>query len=298
MLQGMVTRTRDGIDLFSSGSNAMGLTKEEVLATGKPRYVGWGKVPGDLKTKTQWSELGMKVKHAAEPAAYVFGGTQHAKPTHYPLYSQAQVEPKQPRRPATPLALTAENIGAALYEVNKAAKRRRDTAKSAYKDRRHSLARNSRWMKEGYYELKDCVLAKAIADGLAHCCGWHKKTDIRQERISNYENATQGADDQDNVDEFDDVGPESEDTWGSRPRPQSSLVEVRRTTYMACFELAGFRFHRIIDQTPAGADCEITDLGQWVSQATARPRNMALQDAEATLRAYLAAGKTGRTQPS
>ena len=56
---------------------------------------------------------------------------------------------------------------------------------------------------------------------------------------------------------------------------------------MELFEIGGFRFHRIVDQTPQEITTEIKDLGAWESAATARPRHMPLKDAEATLLAFL-----------
>jgi len=254
----------------------MDLTKNDVLATGKPRYVGWGQVPAGLKTRTQWSKAGMRLQRDVEPIAYVFGCTAHAAPTHHPLYSQSQIEPKRQPRPGSAAPLTAENIGAALFEINKAAKRRRDAAQSAYQQRQHGLAGHHKRRKEAYYDLKNRVLEHAVTEGLATFCGFHAKTDVRSEYVTD-----DGCDD---FDEDKDEWPDDDEDF--KPRPHSRRVSVRTATHMACYEFGGFRFHRILDQVPADGGVEIKDRGDWTGQATPRATDLTPKDAEATQRAY------------
>lgn len=255
----------------------MGLTKDEVLATGKPRYVGWSDVPDGLKTKTQWSDEGMRLLRDVEPAAFAYGGSQHSRNAHYALFSRKQVEPKRRQRPGNPLPPTAENLATALFEINKAAKRRRDAAASAYARRKHNLATRRKEEKEAFYDLKDRVLRELVHGGVATLVGVHSKVDIRNHREWIDEN--DGAPCQDAV---DDEGPRVVETEG-----RWETVPERCTTCMVCYEVAGFRFHKPIDAPPDGADAEVKDLGEWMSKATPRPLKMTLKDAEATLRAYL-----------
>ncbi len=119
----------------------MRISKAEVEATGKPRLMGWDQVPKGHKTKTQWGKEGMKLEEDAEPAAYVY---IKGRNEHYELNREDAVEPKLKQRPVQALPPTPENIGAALYEVNKAAKRRRNAARNAYEDRRYAMATSRR----------------------------------------------------------------------------------------------------------------------------------------------------------
>ncbi len=255
----------------------MSMTKADVEATGKPRYAKWARVPDDLKTKTQWRGEGMRPRLDAEPAAYMWGPRNN---THYALYASESVCPvKTPRAPkARPL--TPENIGAALYEINKTAKRRRDAAAFAYVSGRHGMARARKSQKESLYELKEQVLAKAEAEGIAVRVGYHLKFDEFKTREwrSNDEIGPQG----EMLDSFCD------DEFGaSNPRARCVTITRTRETKLVCFELGGFRFHSLMDRWPTDLDAEVTDLGEWMSAATARPRIMTLKDAKATLRAYL-----------
>jgi hypothetical protein len=80
-----------------------------------------------------------------------------------------------------------------------------------------------------------------------------------------------------------------DDAEGCSTTGHWKIVVEERTTLMAYYEVAGFRFHRLIDTPPLGVMDEIKDLGDWMSKATARPIPMTLKDAKATLLAFLAA---------
>jgi len=255
-------------------------TTDEILATGKPRYVGWSDVPDALKTKTQWSDEGMRLLRDVEPAAFVYGGSQYSRRAHYALYSQDQVEPKRRQRPGNALPATAENIATALFEINKAAKRRRDSAASAYVQRKHDLATRRKQEKQAFYDLKDRVLAKLISGGVATVVGYHSKLDTctHREWIENDENVEAQEDDDGALDDE-----------GSSLSTDGRWVTVaeRHTTFMVCYEVAGFRFHQLTEAPPTGTEVEVQDLGAWMSKASPRPMKMTLKDAKATLRAFM-----------
>jgi len=264
----------------------MKILKAEVLETEKPRFVGWAKVPDTYKTKTQWNKEGMRLKSNVEPAAYVYA---KARNTHYELYSCAEVEPKTKQRPGEPLHHTPENIGAALYEINKAAKRRRDAAQRAYDKGAHGLAGNHRQEKKRLYDLKDRVIRKAFDEGLSQLVGYHSKKDRRNRLAWVYDG--NGSDDCDH-----EVSGWDDDDFDELPDGQSSprriQIEETTTTNMICYELAGFRFHVIVEQIPKDAVSEIEDLGEWISKATPRTKHMTLKVAEATLKRYLTQERT------
>jgi hypothetical protein len=257
----------------------MGLSKAEVLATGRQRFVGWKAVPDGFQTKTRWAEEGMRLRKAATAAAYVFAPGGSGKSQHYELYTIEQVEPKRRIRPGKALPLTPGNLGAALFEINKAAKRRRDAAESAYRHRKHELAARRKGEKDSLYQLKDRVLQKLIARGMATFVGYHLKLDRREVR--------EWIEDEDALAWIDDDVLDAHDEQLSAGGQWGTMLEERQT-FMACYELAGFRFHRIIDSAAVDGETEITDLGEWMSKATPRPTRMVLKDAEATLRAFLA----------
>ncbi len=261
----------------------MEMTKAEVLATGKHRLVGWAQVPDQYKTKTQWGKEGMKLREDAEPAAYVYVKGPNE---HFELYLQEAVEPKQKQRPAIALALTPENIGAALYEINKAAKRRRDSARNAYENRRHAMASTRKAEKEAFYQLKDDVIDKAAEMGIAKIVGYHSK---HHDHTTREWIEDQDGDAEEVVVEYeeDEYGDRHDDFLCDAPSGHWGTVKERRTTYLECHEIGGFRFHRIVDQLPTQATTQIEDLGTWESAATARPKHMPLKDAEATLHAFV-----------
>ena len=159
----------------------MRINKAAVEATGKPRLMGWDQVSGGHKTETQWNKVGMKLKYEAEPAAFVY---VRGRGTHYPLYTSDAIEPKRKQRAGQVLPLSPKNIGSALYEINKAAKRRRDAAREAYGSHDHKRATSSRAEKDDFYRLKDAVMARAIAAGMAKFVGHHvKQYDLGAARI-------------------------------------------------------------------------------------------------------------------
>jgi hypothetical protein len=266
----------------------MKIRKADVEATGKPRYTNWSHVPEGLKTKTQWSQDGMRLRAEAEPAGYVW--SRH-RSTHFALYDGASVEPKRKPSPGEARPLTSENIGAALFEINKAAKRRRDAASTAYQKRRHEAARVQKDAKRRLYDFKSRVLRKAKADGLAQLVGYHVKHGrvsrrVWQEPVFDDDPVEQGEEEFYDLDDWenDDSQPSVDGGW--------TKVDVDQTTWMACYELGGFRFHKILDEPPEGAKREVKDLGEWLSTATPRTRHMTLKDAEATLNAYLRSQET------
>lgn len=268
----------------------MKIDKAEVIATGKPRHIGWEEVPDGCKTKTQWGTEGMRPKAGVSPTAYVYINGR----THFALYDTEAVTPKAVPTPGVAKALTPENIGAALFEINKGAKRRRDAASQMYDSQRHSLAGIHKEKKEAYYELKDDVIREASRSGLATLVGYHTKYQIQTHRQLvepiEYDN-DRDEDDSDDPNVIGNEGYEPDapfDDSEDRPKPKRyTNVTSKLVTHMACYELGGFRFHTIIDSIPEQSAVDVADLGEWLSKATPRSLHMPLKDAIATLDAYL-----------
>lgn len=259
----------------------MRIYKADVLDTGRPRYMTWQDVPAGYRTTTKWSEAGMKPIPDAEPIAYVYC---RGRSTHFGLYTPEQVVARKRRRDPRALDPTPENLGKALFEVNKAAKRRRDAAKRSYSERRFRRASNDKACKEELYALKDDVLDRAAREGLATFAGYHVKRYSRDEavRLDDDEiDATYGDGREDDVE--DDYAP-WERGGGGRDCERRT---IERVTYMACSEIGGFRFHRIVDELPEATKQRIHDLGTWESAAAPVGIHMPLMDAVATLEAYL-----------
>ena len=217
----------------------------------------------------------MKLRKNAEPSAYVY---INGRNEHYELYVENAMTARKTVRPGKTLPTTPDNIGAALFEINKAAKRRRDAATRAYGKRRHGAAGVQKNAKENLYDLKNRVLEKSIANGWAHLVGYHTKNDSRTSRVWKDSNP-------DEVFPGDEVDHDQDHANGSRGQ-WIEVIEERQTA-MALYELGGFRFHMILDAVPIATSIEITDLGDWLSGATPRTKHMTLKDAEATLDAYL-----------
>jgi hypothetical protein len=68
---------------------------------------------------------------------------------------------------------TAENILAAVFAVNRAAKRRRDAASTAYSAEMYGFAGHHSSEKRGLYELKDKGIAHLASEGVLACIGIH-----------------------------------------------------------------------------------------------------------------------------
>lgn len=93
----------------------------------------------------------------------------------YGVYSRAQVSPRPaPKRRQSP----AQNLGdaavpAALWTINRQAKRYRDRARCFFEDRDYKHATANRLRKESVYETKHRVLRLLLDEGRAVVVGYH-----------------------------------------------------------------------------------------------------------------------------
>ena len=134
------------------------------------------------------------------------------------------------------------------------------------------------------YDLKNRVLEKATTDGRARLVGYHTKTDSIKSRV--------WKENDDNGDTIDGLGDDGDDNFednNSLRRTSGRWIPVikKQQTVMALYELGGFRFHTILDAVPTNVETEVTDLGEWMSRATPCTKQMTINDATATLEAYL-----------
>lgn len=83
--------------------------------------------------------------------------------------SQKAIARKKQEKPAP----ANVDLLAAIFAVNRAAKRHRDAAQSHYRGRRHGLSGSARQRKEYLYSLKDLGIAAAYQEGRLQFVGTH-----------------------------------------------------------------------------------------------------------------------------
>lgn len=151
-----------------------------------------------------------------------------------------------------------EELGQLLFLLNKAAKRRRDSARRAFGREDYGLAHLHSEQKSGYYDLKDRVLGSMEKLGLIEPTGIHKhQTSYTEtESIDSYHSPDCECDECLYLDACDDA---------------VIKRNVPRTAYLKLYELGGFRFHSIAytDEAQRLMDKigHIEDLGEWTSHA-------------------------------
>jgi len=122
---------------------------------------------GLWKSRPAWRKENRKVKANAEPRGY---GTRLYGV--YPVYALEETEPVRQAPPPVagdpndPAALLA-----AIFSVNRSAKRFRDAASSCYAKEVHGLAKANRQRKERLYSLKDVGVAAAFRAGYLRAVG-------------------------------------------------------------------------------------------------------------------------------
>lgn len=127
-------------------------------------------------TRTGWSSRGRSVSNGAEPVGNRRTGYGYVAD----LYSEEQTRPKRRHRPGSPQSAdNPETLLAAMFSVNRSAKRYRDAASSCYESAKlysgrwsrrsrsgcHALAQIHSRRKENLYRLKDAALVWAVRRG-------------------------------------------------------------------------------------------------------------------------------------
>lgn len=137
---------------------------ERALATAEDRRFYEENGP---KTTKQWSDEGFKPAYGEQPWRIVefrLGLRRGTATAHF--WRREQLVERKPRIiVAEPVAATPENIAAAVFAVNRAAKRRRDAAASAYDAGTHGFAKQHSKEKSALYEQKDRGIAWLASEG-------------------------------------------------------------------------------------------------------------------------------------
>jgi hypothetical protein len=164
---------------------------------------------------------------------------------------------------------TPHNVGRALWELDRAAGRLWRPGQRLVFARKPGLSQD---------HLRNAVVEKAISEGLAVPAGVHS----RQERSTVWEPIPVCFDPDDEDEQEYYVTPE--ELQGGR------WVIQRRTTHLKCYEISGFRFMCVTEMSRTGKQPEELNLSEWLSGARRGLVRMTLQEAQATLEAYLEHG--------
>ncbi len=120
---------------------------------------------------TAWRGCGRKVISGSVPHAIRtcrVGGGSGKKSVTYAVYRLDQtvlVQKRTQPRPLVAYPLTPENVLAAIFSINRSAKRFRDAAQSSYLQGMHGFAKMHRKRKEMLYALKDNGIVHAYRAG-------------------------------------------------------------------------------------------------------------------------------------
>jgi len=121
---------------------------------------------------TEWGRRGFHVLRDQEPHCWLSGrvGSRRSKTITWAVYREDQVIPKRKITLKPPEQI---DVLAAVWAVNRAAKRCRDAAQSCYQAGAHAFAGSNKDKKEKYYDLKSQALNYLIADGRLQVAGRH-----------------------------------------------------------------------------------------------------------------------------
>jgi len=121
-------------------------------------------------SKTAWGERGFRVRRGETPHAEV-SGTVGGKNRSWFVYRDDQVEPKRVVRRLEPKRVP---LLAAVWTINRTAKRFRDAATRHYRGGRHGFAGDASQRKEMLYARKGQALHHLMADGTLQHAGYHR----------------------------------------------------------------------------------------------------------------------------
>ncbi len=195
-------------------------------------YLSWDDVPDNFKTKTQLKELGLKP--AGKALAYK-KAVEHPSLKYYELFDVAETVEIRKRK-IKPLEITDENIAAALYIVNKSAKKSRDTKKWNYQWKQHGVVSAAKTRENKLYQLKDKVMEELIRQGMASVEGIHSQIicyDHKTQPKQRHVNADEYYDDE-SYDDYDDFSEDEEEL-------ETEIAEKRYRLVLIKF--CGYQFH-------------------------------------------------------
>jgi hypothetical protein len=127
--------------------------------------------PKEAYSTTEWSKRGYRLRKGAQPHCLRSARIADRKKVTYAVYREDQVEPKRKVSP-TPAALI--DILAAVWVINRRAKRCRDLASNYHKRRAHGFAGTVKEEKTELYRLKGQAIHYLLADGQLEVVGHHR----------------------------------------------------------------------------------------------------------------------------
>lgn len=131
------------------------------------------KDPTIAVSRTEWLRRGFEVRPAQLAKAHgVMSGRVGEKQRTWYVYRRNQVSPKKAPRPVRAPVIVP--ILAAVWAVNRAAKRRRDAASEHYGNGNHGAAGLAKRTKAHFYDLKSQVLEHLFAEGVLAVDGLHR----------------------------------------------------------------------------------------------------------------------------
>ncbi|MGE3408249.1 MAG: hypothetical protein AB7I37_15635 [Pirellulales bacterium] len=125
------------------------------------------KEPKVAKSKTEWSRLGFRIRKGEQPHSFRYSRT----PGYYDVFRDDQIEPKREVNEIEPVEI---KILAALWVINRRAKRMRDGATRSFKKGRHTEASNHSDEKQRLYAMKEQVVHYLMESGILRHVGRHR----------------------------------------------------------------------------------------------------------------------------
>jgi hypothetical protein len=127
--------------------------------------------PREAISKSAWSKQGFCVPRDAEPHSDRFAYFEGGGNRHYPVYREDQVAPKRQVSPTPPVQI---DVLAAVWVINRRAKRCRDLAQAYYRRRAHGFAGAAKDEKLQLYRLQGQALHYLLAEGRLAVAGHHR----------------------------------------------------------------------------------------------------------------------------
>ncbi len=122
-------------------------------------------------TMTEWGHRGFRPIKGTQPHATIRVHQYRRGHFEFDVYREDQVEPKRRHNPI-PAQLIL--IAAAVWVINRRAKRCRDQADTAYCSRSHNLAQLRSQEKNDLYKLKEQAIEHLLREGTAVVTGHHR----------------------------------------------------------------------------------------------------------------------------
>jgi hypothetical protein len=130
--------------------------------------------PKQALSETQWSKRGYRTRRRVQPHAYRSVRISGAGRVVYEVYRDDQVEPKRRYSVVPPVEI---DLLAAVWVINRRAKRCRDQARKCFESGRHEAATKLREEKEHLYELKGQALYHLVVERRLQFSGYHRFPD-------------------------------------------------------------------------------------------------------------------------